>query len=426
MKRQSKEVTTTENKAEPIKVSAEPKMVQKKVTKREEYVVSEPEHVTEPMRPVTPVRPIALHPFPQDSGDEDQPEDQLYEFLDRLDREMGYSIKIERLPQFNVTGKFGRGATTVYCGEMPVSIGELTADAHLSHIQNLYGPGAYRITLRDQASRILKVWPVVIDAPLSQTRPAPNLGGQLARHQPEDTLEDLAKKVETINRINKALGLNREPVQQAIEVPHRTVEEKTSVEERMAEKVLDAVLARKADNPDLMEKFLRKYVGQDEQRDDWASLVKELLVPILPVLLQAGMKFLAPPIAPVEAAITAEGNGVSSAIHNPASAAQSGNISQPQQQATPMQLGWLKLLSRIRQGILDNESVDVSVNTFDWFLERFPEGQVQAATLVNAEPASILQGIQVEVGSTSLEWLMEFQQAAKNIDAEETAEEVAQ
>src|SRR5262245_39941746 len=174
MKRQSKESAETKENVNSAPAATQ-KPVLKKVSKREEYVVEEPPEPSPRQQPDVrpPLRPVTIHTPGEPMDIEDEPADTLFQFLDRLDRDMGYTLRIDRLPQFAVTGKFGRGAQTVYCGVMQISAQELADDIYLQQIQQLYGQGSYRVMLRDQNSQFIRQWPVTIDAPLDMPRPAP-------------------------------------------------------------------------------------------------------------------------------------------------------------------------------------------------------------------------------------------------------------
>lgn len=285
--------------------------VEKRVRKVEEYVVSEP---------VSPVTRLVTAPPPPQQPEPPEPElSPIEEFLAQLRADDGYVIRIDRLPDYRITGQWKQGAKIVYCGEIPFS-----PETYMATLQMSYGAGDYRITLKTSGRRIMKSWVEQVEA-ARQVRQEPAGAPQLApvytpalQDQPAvDPLADLLNQVEKFGKIRKALGgwehWEHEPPQSP-PAPVPTAPER-SLEEKIVEKVFDAALAGKRE--DVMDRILGRYLAPEKEEVSWTEILTALFkplveaaAPLVPALIGTYMRSTQPPGAPP---VTASTTGVAAA-----------------------------------------------------------------------------------------------------------------
>lgn len=380
--------------------------------KREEYL--------EPMRPTQ--QPVSQVSTTQASTTEEAvetDEERFWSFIEGLDRDLGYKLIIYRLPQYQANGKWGRQSMTSYCGDMPVGVDELVTNDYLNQIQLLYGPGAYRIELRDNNGHYVKRWPVVIDAPsvthtthqgLSPAQTA------LAYQQPSTQGDDFARFLDQAKKfaeVQKVFGGFQQPQAPAQSAPAP----EAPIEEKIALALINKAIEK--DDGTVLEKVAAKYLGPAKEESGLTEIALKIAEPLVPVLA-SGLgalinRFLIPQQEqqPAPAAPPA-------ADPQPA---------QPEQKAlpaslSPQQLAWIKLLHRIREDIVDDAPVSAAVHSFDAFALRYPaelhtpHGQL----LLNGEPNQFLTSIKVEITSNTVEWVIDFREELEKFGEDQEEE----
>lgn len=274
---------------------------EKKVVRREEFVVDEPSEHTTAARQIidTTAREVG------DSEDEDFESDPLDDFFAELEEEQGYSLYIERLLTHNANGRTDSRAAKEYVDTIPFD--RSSPYTYLKTIQELYGGGTYRFTLRGKG-RFTKQWVKTIAHKLTALSNQAGQG-QIILQQPTptqpaqppiDPLDQLVQMAEKYAKIQKSFSAfgPTQPQQQAN--PSQIQQAEKPLEEKIFEKLLG--LAEK--NEPLADRLLDKYLGNPEPKEtswtaDLVELVKELGKPLVPLI--AGLiarQMQSPPPAP--------------------------------------------------------------------------------------------------------------------------------
>lgn len=260
-----------------------------KVVERREYV----QRVSSQPPAEKPPIDIVVAPVEEESGDD------LLDFLTELEEEIGLSLRVDRLPQYSVNGKWNKGAAFEFCDNIPVNKSDLKSGAYMSMIRDLFGPAAYRCTLREVGAGIIRSWPIKIAAPMSQPQqraPGSSVIYQQASAEPlpqRDTLKEFLESLKTVKAIREVFGDTNyvQPV-----APVTPTVEREPLQDRIIGAALDAVLKEK---PSDAADILRAYVSPPKE-DSWGDILKELVKPLAPVLMGALAAF-AQPRAPQQA-----------------------------------------------------------------------------------------------------------------------------
>lgn len=255
-------------------------MVRKHVTRREDYTVLEPQP---PAQPVGAMPPVAIE-SPQEAEERDDLldyEDEIERFLNELDQERGYALRVDKLPDFKRTGNWNPGRAVVpreFQGEIPFSV-----HSYLSDIQSLYGPGDFLLTLKDSSRQIVRKWPERIGGPV-QPPLTPAVAGSTGistavpakQGEPEmDSIEGFVRVAERLTKLRKAMGWEHEPPQ-AAPVLSPTAEPPRTLEEKIFEKLFDLAGSRE----DVADRLLSKYLQPEKEDFSWSDVIKEVLKPI--------------------------------------------------------------------------------------------------------------------------------------------------
>jgi hypothetical protein len=202
--------------------------------------------------------------------------DPIEEFLNQLPGQ-DYILRVDRLPYFDNQGRFGRGATRKFCGELTFDLDYLTT------MQSCFGPGSYSLTLFDGARHIVKRWPEHIDAPAAtapaalqfpaQPRPGP------APVSPVQQVGELANFAEQLNTIRDAMGWGPPAQSQVItpQVPEKTAEERQ----------LELLLALVGKNESIAAPIIDRFFGPPAKEPGIMEFLAEVAKPLMPYIVQS-------------------------------------------------------------------------------------------------------------------------------------------
>jgi hypothetical protein len=153
------------------------------------------------------------------------------------------------------------------------------------------------MTLRGKNGRILKQWVVSIAAPQKvETALAPVQPSQVEVKLPQQP-NDLDHFIETAERLRKLVDVFQAklaPQQPVVQNPQP--ETQLSFEQRIAEKLVEGLAS--SGDVSLLERVVARALGEEAKpSSDWVSLIKELVIPVVPVLVQAAAARLQPQVA---------------------------------------------------------------------------------------------------------------------------------
>lgn len=250
-----------------------------KVVERREYV----QRIPNSPPPDKPPIDIAAAPVEEEQGDE------LLDFLAELEEEIGLSLRVDRLPQYTANGKWNKGAAFEFCDNIPVNKSDLKSGQYMAMIRDLFGPAAYRCTLREVGAGIIRSWPIKIAAPM-QPPSQPRSNGsniiyqQQASGEPpvtRDTLQELLDAGEKMGKLKKIFGWDQQAPQPVAQPTVATVE-REPLQDRIIGAALDAVMKEKpADAADI----LRAYINPPSDSFSWKEIIGEVVKPLLPVVM---------------------------------------------------------------------------------------------------------------------------------------------
>lgn len=384
----------------------QPTQQMKKVIKREEYF--EPTDNNSKLQSAQSTLPTAQIEMIDET---DYEEDKFFAFLERLDRDQGYKLRVDSLPQYNANGKWAKDTTFGFCGEYPISVDELYSEEYYGRIQQMYGPGAYRLSLKDSAGKYVKKWLTTIAAPMSaqQNSVIQPPGQSQPVQQQGDPLDALIEQAGKFEKLKKVLGWNAEPA--AGPTAATPVAKDKPLEEKVTGLILDKILESKDEN--LTDRFIARYLGEDKEPDfSWRDVAKEVIMPLVPVAVSLASAFLGNRPA---------GNGAVSADTTPAP---QGDLSQPQPQLQappPVATNTQKLLGLTRQDCLMAMPVERTAVAFDVLTTE--ENQAELQAIFSLSPQEILERLQIPVNLERVQWVQELQAELKG---DEEALEVVQ
>jgi hypothetical protein len=398
----------------------QPTSEMKKVIKREEYY--EPREETKAVSAVQPPLPIAQIELPDE---EEEEENKFFSFLDRLDKQQGFRLRIESLPQYSINGKWAKDVETGFCGELPISIDDLYSEEYYSQIQALYGTGAFRVALKDSGGKFVKKWLVKIAAPSQNQQPQngyPVAGSQQAQQpqQPQgDPLDGLIAQAEKFNRLKKALGW---PDQTTLSASNAAPEPSALQEKPIEERILTVLLEKAVEKGDegAVDKIVSRLLGDNKTDDGWMEIIKQVMPAFLPMAMQLFQNFLQPQTQqPASAVIspvsvpqgqTIDVSPLAEIPVPPAAAGTAVAMSPPgQSQNDPL----ARLMQKVAFDCLDNLTLDPSVESYFAFVEGFPERANEAGFLLAASPQDVLQRLSLEPSLPRVQWILDFQNAVK-------------
>lgn len=251
-----------------------------KVVERREYMT--PMQAAQPQEPQTIT--VQATPVDEESGDD------LLDFLAELEEEIGLSLRVDRLPQYSANGKWHKGATFEFCDNIPINKSDLKSGAYMSTIRDLFGPAAYRCTLREVGAGIIKSWPIKIAAPIAQpqqrqsnviyqTQPQGN--GQ-PTEAPRDALDEAVRVLEKVDRILKLSGRTQEAPTPPAPVIQPT-QEKEPLENRIFEAALNYAL--KEEKPETISSLLQSVINPKQDDFGWKEIIGEVVKPMIPMFM---------------------------------------------------------------------------------------------------------------------------------------------
>lgn len=320
-------------------VEAVPPMPAMKVVERREY--------TTPMPTAKPQEPQTVNV--QATPIDEETSDDLLDFLAELEEEIGLSLRVDRLPQYSANGKWHKGATFEFCDNIPINKGDLKSGAYMSTIRDLFGPAAYRCTLREVGAGIIKSWPIKIAAPIAQPQQRqvgtsviyqtqPQSNGEPA--PPRDTLQELLDAGEKVGKLRKVFGWDHE-APQPTPMPIAPVVEPAPLQDRIVEAALNFAL--KTEKPETVAGLLQSYLNPRQDDFSWKEIIGEVVKPMIPMFMGLVSAYMHNQAVraqqQAQAAQGQNGQGQQQALppSSPASFQDSTMFHQPTQTAPPFQ-----------------------------------------------------------------------------------------
>jgi hypothetical protein len=412
----------------------------KKVVTTESYL--------EPIQEKPPaVQPMLVPQFIREQPPEEEP-DKLETFLDNLENEQGLRLRVDLLTEYHVTGRSGRGAPYQFCGDMIVSKDSLLSESYLADVQALYGGGNFRFNLRGSNGRPITNWVKTIRTPAGpQNGTGPNVslpyvqGQQMmlqaAPASPTDALDSFIEQAKKFEQLKKILGWNQEPqaATAAPAAPGVVAPEKT-----LEEKILEMMLNKAVDSGDeaTVDKLVTRILGNEESETSWTSLIKEIIGPIVPMvvpllttILQAQTGQQAPAALPPVVLPTEQGSQT-----GPVDMESLPRVGPAAQQQSPEQQARApinRLFQKITIDILEEYTTDASIEALYAFAEKYPHLKTEIDFLLDmtVEPATALQNLRIEPRPARLQWILDLRQdfaadAQRSIDETEEPQEPKQ
>jgi hypothetical protein len=395
--------TTEEKPAAPVG------MEQVVVTKRFVQPIKE-----EPAQPQQVIFTQAPTLFPE--MEEEDGRDKLESFLDRIDNEQSLKLRVDQLTEYRLTGRTGKSAPYLFCGEMPVSKDALDTDQYLMEVQRLFGGGDFRFTLRGPNGRPITNWVQSIKAgsanngtPQQATMVQP---GQSQAAQVNDGFDALLEQVGKLEKLKKMLGWQQPQEQPAAAAAPAVV---AAPEMPIQERILEVLLKQAVDSgdKDTVDKLVDRIIGNDEPDISWASVVKEVAAPLLPVVIQFASNFMqsqAAPAQPQQAALPAAPVTVSQPPPNiPAT---------PAAPPTPEQIANAainRFLQKIHIDLFEGYPIEASVEAVFAFTEKYPHllPAIQFLGEETVTPDEVLQRLNIPLAEERRQWIIDFREALK-------------
>lgn len=376
--------------------------------------------------------------------------DPLDEFFDEIDASRTLTMHVWELTAYKQNGLKGRRAPGAkWTCMFPFS--EADTETYRATIQTWQPSGGmFYIEVREGGRGIVKSWseevgPIPGQAPATNTAPhspyAPVIVHQHPNQQQQQGMP--MQPVDPREMFREQMAFVRDVVQisKDLQPPTQpTVAGDPQVEILKARMdFTDKLLGLADKNPSLAERLLSKLVGADEPQADsgassWVGLATEL-VKGLPSIIESIARY-----APM---MQARGNGASgvqlATIGGTATGAAlppaplNSQQPQPQQQQPAQQLDpitqrWQNVVRRLVEDLLNDTSVDASVNAIADLYEQVPETREVIKGLMSAKPEELLvmcaritatsQEEYVSISSltrhrASINWVVELQAGAR-------------
>jgi hypothetical protein len=279
-----------------VESPAEAEIIDKQVVHTERYIERVPVD-RQASAASLPLQAPEAPPAPPETPDD------IEAFLLSLTDDENYVLRVDQMPDFQHTMRFGRGVRTIYMGEIVFN-----PSTYLRDIQSMFGPGDYRLTVfRQPGHTFKKRWAESIAAPRqppgSTPAPAQNQMTMVpyqaqAPVAPVDPFDGLFTMAERFAKLQKALII--QPAQQTNNQPQgQSNNPAPNISGDVPQdRVLASLLELAGKNDGLATKLLGRYLGEsDEGPPWWATLLEKVAPVILPQLLPRLLAWL-PPIAP--------------------------------------------------------------------------------------------------------------------------------
>ena len=219
--------------------------------------------------------------------EDDEPLDKIGEFFNRIEVEQGWRIVVWRLPSFNRDGRSDSRADKVYLGNIP-----LDPDHYLETVQDMWGAGTFKFESKDPDSKFGPKWVEHIgEKPTPQNQNGRGVhyimqgNGNVPPVEPapvRDTLQELLDAGEKAQKLKRVFGWESEaPAVQA--TPVTATVEREPLQDRIIGAALEAALKSERSEQTLSD-VLKAYLAPQKD-ESWVDLVKELVKPLAPVVM---------------------------------------------------------------------------------------------------------------------------------------------
>lgn len=249
---------------------------------------------------LSPDAPAAAAPAPMSIEYDDTPQpDPVAVFLESLDLEQGYMLRVDRLTKWEVDGRSGVKAPKYFCRQYQFDLLN-----YLNQIADDFGGGNYWLTLRRVGDgAIMKNWTEHIEA-RNQTEPAAGLPFQFSgvsagapAAPPVAPFKDFLNFAKTIREINEQMGWVLPGQQPAIATQPAPAAPVADLRDRLLMAFVDRASSKGDDAA--LDKILHLLIGGNEPKEreggfDFLEMLERIVGPMMPALLQGFVNLQAP------------------------------------------------------------------------------------------------------------------------------------
>lgn len=224
------------------------------------------------------------------------PADPVAAFLETLDYDQGYTLRVDLLTEWDKDGRTGVKAPKRFCRQYQFDL-----ENYLNLIAEDFGAGAYWLTLRRTSDgQVVKFWVehiaprrVPVTPPAGVFAPSPSNGGALVASIPPTAgavaaIREIGAFAKELATIKQALGWDNEPPQREALPPPPSSPSPEPLQDRLLSLMVERAAASGDDNK--LERILSAVLGREEKDSprgfDFIGMLERIAAPLLPTLAQ--------------------------------------------------------------------------------------------------------------------------------------------